>query len=282
VDLKEEHRWWKQSGAAELHGLLLDCWDPVGVRGVEYAENEYDGYRGGVMERLRAGEGAEGVAAYLSWAQGRLGLPRPADALMDVAERIDAWYESLKADDAGVSEVPVRGGADASTSTVADALTLIGPEFIKLGDGSRRWVDMKSFAVPDWATPRLALQMLLRHPQYCDDYLTPDSAERTTVGIHGPYELSHITEGAFEPVDASAGRSVLSMFVEDIELSPETSARLAGAVYPAIERASHRWRLTNMADHEQHEYGSVLAKFEELVLLDESGRRLTLLVAGQD
>jgi hypothetical protein len=70
----------------------MDHWDPIGVRDAPEAQNEYDTYAAGIIDRLHGGADAVVVAEYLSWAQERMGLPTPASELQDVARRIAAWY----------------------------------------------------------------------------------------------------------------------------------------------------------------------------------------------
>jgi hypothetical protein len=92
VKLEDQHQWWKKRGGRELRALLMQHWDPVGVRDAPEAQNEYDTYAAGIIDRLHGGGDAVVIAEYLSWAQERMGLPRPASELQDVAQRITAWY----------------------------------------------------------------------------------------------------------------------------------------------------------------------------------------------
>ena len=64
--LAEWHLWWKRSGARELRRLLMDGWDPIGVRDIPEASDEYDSYLGPIASRLRKGATADELAAYLT------------------------------------------------------------------------------------------------------------------------------------------------------------------------------------------------------------------------
>lgn len=58
--------------------VLHWAWDPIGVRGVEEAKGEYDGYAAPVLKLLESGSGEE-VAAYLAYVEAERMLlePRP-------------------------------------------------------------------------------------------------------------------------------------------------------------------------------------------------------------
>jgi hypothetical protein len=67
--------WWKGSGARELRRILMDDWDPIRVRGVPEAADEYDSYLGPIGARLRDGKSADEIAAYLTDVEeNRMGL----------------------------------------------------------------------------------------------------------------------------------------------------------------------------------------------------------------
>jgi hypothetical protein len=66
VELSAWHMWWKRSGAAQLRSIVVEEWDPIGVRGVPEAADEYDSYLGQIGERLREGKTADEIAGYLT------------------------------------------------------------------------------------------------------------------------------------------------------------------------------------------------------------------------
>lgn len=88
--------WWKRSGARELRRLLLDEWDPIGVRGVPGAADEHDGYMSPIVSRLREEASAEDIARFLTEVEEeRMGLGSSAAARSRneaVAERLRSWY----------------------------------------------------------------------------------------------------------------------------------------------------------------------------------------------
>jgi hypothetical protein len=60
----------------EIRHVLMDVWDPIGVKGEPNAADEYDGYLGGVYERLTDGASDERIEDHL-WqiVTDRMGLP---------------------------------------------------------------------------------------------------------------------------------------------------------------------------------------------------------------
>ena len=69
-----------------VKSVLYWAWDPIGVRGVEEARDEYDSYALNVLERLERSSPQDEVAAYLGWVQvERMGLPHNPDKNADVA-----------------------------------------------------------------------------------------------------------------------------------------------------------------------------------------------------
>jgi len=47
--------------------ILLQEWDPIGIRGVPEAQNEYDSYVPGICKMLREGKTTEKLYQYLRW-----------------------------------------------------------------------------------------------------------------------------------------------------------------------------------------------------------------------
>jgi hypothetical protein len=96
MKLEDWHAWWKQTGARELRGILMDEWDPIGVRGIPEAADEYDGYLGPLAARLREGASAEVIADYLTEIEeGRMGLGESAASRQRnqvLAARLIAWH----------------------------------------------------------------------------------------------------------------------------------------------------------------------------------------------
>jgi len=57
----------KYQGNTELvRRVLIDYWDPIGVKDVPQAQDEYDTYVPGVLRLLQQGASADELAQYLS------------------------------------------------------------------------------------------------------------------------------------------------------------------------------------------------------------------------
>jgi hypothetical protein len=72
----------------------MDRWDPIGVKDASEAADEYDGYRGGVIQLLRSGASGKEIAEYLSRVEQEsmgLGTGDPS-ALQPVGDEIVRWY----------------------------------------------------------------------------------------------------------------------------------------------------------------------------------------------
>ena len=75
---------------AAIARVLLQEWDPIGVRDVPEAQDEYDDYVGGVYRLLTAGASPLDVATHLSTIESeRMGYTqaKPTD-LLPVAEKL--------------------------------------------------------------------------------------------------------------------------------------------------------------------------------------------------
>lgn len=81
----------------DIAEVLLRDWDPIGVAGAPEAQDEYDGYVGGVYRLLASGATAEAIANYLARLQTEnMGLNTSAQKLLSVAAKLLALDISLK------------------------------------------------------------------------------------------------------------------------------------------------------------------------------------------
>jgi|SRR6185437_4244876 len=96
MDLADWHMWWKRRGARELRRILMEEWDPIRVRGIPEAADEYDGYLGPLGSRLREGASVDAVAEYLTEVEeDRMGLgesPVARERNTALAARLLVWY----------------------------------------------------------------------------------------------------------------------------------------------------------------------------------------------
>ena len=76
--------------------MLMEEWDPIGVRGVPEASDEYDSYLGQIAGRLREGRGADDIAAFLTELEEvRMGLGFSEAARnrnVALAQRLVDWH----------------------------------------------------------------------------------------------------------------------------------------------------------------------------------------------
>jgi hypothetical protein len=68
----------------EIRHVLMQVWDPIGIRDEPNAQDEYDGYLGKIYEPLVRGASDEGIAQYLcSVVTERMELRATADGMAD-------------------------------------------------------------------------------------------------------------------------------------------------------------------------------------------------------
>jgi hypothetical protein len=99
------YRWFKREGGRQLRGLLMDNWDPIGVRGVPEAIDEYDSYAGRIAGNLRRGADVEFVSTMLrairvDW----MGLEPDPETDARAARAIVDWYADAMRVDGGLTE----------------------------------------------------------------------------------------------------------------------------------------------------------------------------------
>ena len=83
----------RESRAREIQESIRDAlmreWDPIGVKDVPEAQDEYDGYVGGVYRLLAAGASVRDVAEHLARIErDSMGVSTSPDQLMSVAAKV--------------------------------------------------------------------------------------------------------------------------------------------------------------------------------------------------
>jgi hypothetical protein len=100
MELSEYHMWWKREGARGMRDLLMTHWDPIGVRGIPEAADEYDSYGGHIAGALREGASVEDVSAYLSWARTEhMEISPDPEADFVTATAVVEWYRKATANE---------------------------------------------------------------------------------------------------------------------------------------------------------------------------------------
>jgi hypothetical protein len=80
-----------------IRRVLLRDWDPIGVRDAPQAQDEYDGYIGGVYRLLATGAAEHDVAEHLAQIErDSMGFSTRPDALVKVASRLKEIEIMLK------------------------------------------------------------------------------------------------------------------------------------------------------------------------------------------
>jgi hypothetical protein len=172
---------------------------------------------------------------------------------------------------------------DAAAPPAGSKLQHTGGEVLKLENGLYLWIDVKRFRLPEPVDSELdALDLLIRDPQFRDHYTSPNS-QRDDATMHGPYRLSSISRESFEVADRLKAATVIDDFLSLYGGPGETKAtEIRERIDPLIESASLVYRLRDLGEEAQHDFGWVLDDFNELVLVDLAGRNLALVVAAGD
>lgn len=67
-----------------IRRVFLEVWDPIRISDEPNAQDEYDGYIGGVFELLVNGGTDREIVEYLDWAVGRMGMDGSRASFADV------------------------------------------------------------------------------------------------------------------------------------------------------------------------------------------------------
>ena len=74
---------------AAIKRLLLEEWDPIGVKNFPEAQNEYDSYVEGICNLLKNGASTDDIFKYLDWIElDRMGLDRNELRTREIAARL--------------------------------------------------------------------------------------------------------------------------------------------------------------------------------------------------
>ena len=96
MELSDWHRWWKERGGSGVRRLLMAEWDPIGVRDMPEAADEYNSYVGVVGRTLHEGATPDEIATYLKGIrEDHMGLGPSNEGRTrdhDVARSLNEWY----------------------------------------------------------------------------------------------------------------------------------------------------------------------------------------------
>jgi hypothetical protein len=163
------------------------------------------------------------------------------------------------------------------------SVEFVAGEILFLDDGSYRWLRLQHFQCDPRSSDAALPSALLSHVRYQDSYTTADANWSPTGDTHGPYRLDRLTVDSFASIDATTETDYLRRWAEDYDGREgegfETIIRGANDV---IGDATSLWHLAEPRDSAQHEWGWILGDFREIVAINRSKDRLTLMVASAD
>ncbi len=71
-----------------VRSVLIDDWDPIGVRDIPEAADEYDSYAVPIYTILRQHRSEDALLDYLRWMTEHMGLPASRDSLRPIASKL--------------------------------------------------------------------------------------------------------------------------------------------------------------------------------------------------
>jgi hypothetical protein len=142
---------------------------------------------------------------------------------------------------------------------MSGALDCVGTLFVAFRDHSYRWVNVKRFRAPvPGAAAVVLLTELFAHPRYRDHYLSPDS--ETEAPIHGPYRLDAVTAASFDLVDRREAERSLREWVDHYPVRPDEIEGDLGEVFGDVASGTAWYRLRELGEPAQHDFGWVLIR----------------------
>ena len=154
------------------------------------------------------------------------------------------------------------------------ALTHAENRFINFRDGSYQWVWVDRYEL-DVVDDRAALAAMIDHELFGDNHAGGDPGDDPT--RHGPYWRDRIRTADYEPVPADAAESVLRTWAAT---PPDKVLEDLNATYRLLHAADRVYRLRDLGEEAQHDWGGVLDTFHEFVLIGPG--TLTVVIAGSD
>jgi hypothetical protein len=176
------------------------------------------------------------------------------------------------------------GGIEAGDATVEDRLVYQGKEFINFRNHTYQWVSIKLFALPADTDDYAVLQLLISHVHYRDSYGGTGDKDMET--IHGPYWLDAVTPEVFSPASATDAEALIRTWAEYAAPLPDARREeMEHELYPRIRSATSCYRLPDLRDVAEHDWGSSVGSitgFFEFVLIDRRSGSVALVVASDD
>ncbi|MFC1401258.1 MULTISPECIES: hypothetical protein [Streptacidiphilus] len=170
------------------------------------------------------------------------------------------------------------------TQLVFDAQTFLNfrdYDFTEHGGHGYRWVDVKSFRIPQDTQDSELLTALIAHEQFRDDYAGGGVEPSGT--RHGPYWLKHVTEHSYQLIGKAEALSRLRDWVDQHGPVPESlEADLASQVFAIVDSATSCYSLGDLGSKALHDWGGVHVDFHEYVAVDQERLLLRLVVAADD
>ena len=200
--------------------------------------------------------------------------------IADAIERPDAAATGRANQSKGRVEM---AGLTSQSGLPSAGLDFLDRTTVHLGSRTYRWLDLERFSLAVQLSDNDALRALLKHERYQDHYATDEANWTPTGDLHGPYRLGAIGVEAFEAVSPSDVRQTLHRWASEWDgATAEGHASVLAASGSALPDGAPTFRLIDLGESAQHDFGWVLGDFHEFVVIDRSVNTLTLVVASDD
>ena len=154
------------------------------------------------------------------------------------------------------------------------------------GVGEYDWIDLKHFRIDPSTTSGVeALRLLIADVRFRDHYAEATSHEKDSEELHGRYWLRAISAASYTAIDHATAREVITKFAERYSSAERAAARVelvTDRVFPILDHADEFFRLKDLGNEAEHDWGWVLDDFTEIVVIDHERGRLSLVVASED
>lgn len=128
------------------------------------------------------------------------------------------------------------------------------------------------------------MRSLVAHDRFRDNYATATSHDDGGE-LHGPYELGAVDATSYETVDLGDVVVTFAKFAALYCNADEAVAQLRlfdSEVLPLIDKSTAFFRLRDLGEAAQHDWGWVLEHFTEVVAVGGLQGTVTLVVAAED
>ncbi|MEU4314483.1 hypothetical protein [Nocardia sp. NPDC024068] len=155
-------------------------------------------------------------------------------------------------------------------------------EFGESGARCRRWIDVKSFSIPQIsASDDRLIAKLIEQEQFRDDYVGGGVDPKGT--HHGPYRIECVSSDSYMHVESGYALDLITDWIDGCGVVPESlMLDVESNVLLRMRAATAIFELRDLGDSAVGDYGFIHGEFHELVVIDRNAGSLHLIIAADD